>query len=370
MGTNSVTTDKVSAQRHVVVIGAGYAGMNAALRAGKTSRVTLIAPEDRFLNRVRQHEIAAGHQEHRPSFARLSRGRDVTHLQARVTELDLAARKVFTDTGTTIGYDTLVYALGSRTAYHGVEGAAEYAIPMERAAELRDRIAGAARPGTVAVVGGGATGIELAAELAEAHPGWRIRIVSAGEVGGWFSAKGRAAIARCFERLHVDVHEQARVVAVEAGALRTTAGPIEADLVAWAASFEVSGLAAEAGLAVDEAGRALVDSRLRSVSHPDVYVVGDAATVTVDGIGTLRMGCATASPMGKYVGKALQAVVDGKEVKPYSYGYAVQCLSLGRKSGLLQLIQKDDSMKEHAYTGRVGKLTKAGICWAIVATLR
>ena len=231
-------------------------------------------------------------------------------------------------------------------------------------------MANAARPGTVAVVGGGATGIELAAELAEAHPAWRIRIVAAAEVGGWFSARGRAVIARRFEQLHVSVHEQARVTAVEPGGLRTTAGPIEADLVAWAASFEVPGLAGEAGLAVDPAGRALVDSRLRSTSHQDVYVVGDAAAVTLDGIGTLRMGCATAQPMGIYVGKSLRAEVRGKTAKPYSFGYAVQCLSLGRKSGLLQLIHKDDSMRERAFTGRVGKFTKAVICWSIVATLR
>lgn len=372
--TDSVTTgagkSTPAERRHVVVIGAGYAGMNAALRAGKANRVTLIAPEDRFLNRVRQHEVAAGHSEHRPSFERLSRGRDVTRIQARVTELDLAGHKVFTDIGTAIKYDTLVYALGSRTAFCGVPGAADHAFPMERAVELRDRIAGAAQPGTVAVVGGGATGIELAAELAEAHPAWQIRIVTAGQVGGWLSARGRAVIARRFERLNITIQEQTQVTAVEPGGLQTSVGPVAADLVAWTASFEVPELAAEAGLAVDGAGRAVVDSQLRSVSHQDVYVVGDAAIATVEGVGRLRMACATAGPMGTYVGKALNAQTRGQDTGSFSYKYVIQCLSLGRKSGLVQLIRPDDSMRERAITGPMAKLTKAGICWLITATLR
>ena len=378
MSTDTIN-DQASTRRHIVVIGAGYAGLSAALRAGKSkaNRVTLIAPERRFGNRIRQHEVAAGRGIPGAELARLIRGREIAHVQARVTELDLAGRKVFTDSGKAIGFDTLVYAPGSRTSFHGVEGAAQLAFPMERAAELRDRIAGADRPGTVAVVGGGATGIELAAELAEAYPGWRVRIVAAGEVGGWFSDRGRAAIAKSFDRLHISVHEQAEVIAVEAEGLRTASGRIEADVVAWAASFEVPELAAKSGMAVDGSGRVLVDERLRSVSHPEVYVIGDAAAVTVDGIsGVLRMACATALPMGVYVGKALQAggkekgSKAAKEAKPYEYGFTVQCLSLGRNSGLLQFVRRDDSMKERAYTGRAGRLAKAAICRYVVSTVR
>ncbi|HEV2640639.1 MAG TPA: FAD-dependent oxidoreductase [Actinocrinis sp.] len=368
MSTNTTKDGQRSAQRRIVVIGAGYAGLGAVLNAAKGgggggTQVTLIAPEDRFANRIRQHEVAAGHQVDGASLAQLAARRGFRFVQARVTELDLAGRKVFTDAGAAIGYDILVYALGSRTAFHGVPGAAELAFPMERAADLRDRIAGAARPGTVAVVGGGATGIELAAELAEAYPAWRVRIVAAGQVGGWFSARGRAAVARVFDRLKVSVYEQARVTAVAADGLRTTAGPIAADVVAWAASFEVPQLAAQSGLAVDDSGRILVDDRLRSVSHPEVYAVGDAAAVTVAGVpGPLRMACATASPMGAYVGKAIRAQARGaEEHKPYEFGFAVQCLSLGRKNGLLQPVERDDRMKERVFTGRAGKYAKLGI---------
>ena len=349
----------------VVVIGAGYAGLAAAARAGRGRAVTLIAPERHFVNRVRLHEVAAGRSRHQPAIARVLRGRNVTHVRARVTELDLVGRKVFTDGGgDAVGYDTLVYALGSRTAWHDVPGAREHAYPMERAEELRERLR--RDGGTVAVVGGGATGIELAAEIAEAYPDRRVTIVAAREVGGWFSAAGKAIVHERLRRLGVVVRENSEVTAVDDAGLTTAAGRVDADVTVWAASFDVGPLAAKSGLAVNERGEVLVDEYLHSVSHPEVYAVGDAAAVTLPGIGQLRKGCATAEPMGRYVGDALA----GGGAQPYAYGFVLQCLSLGREAGLIQRVAKDDAMIERAYGGRVGRVVKAGIVRYIVRALR
>lgn len=353
-------------EKQIVVLGAGYAGLTAATGAGKRHPVTLIAPETRFLHRIRQHETAAGHPEHRPALAEVIRGRGVRHVPARATGLDLTARKVFLDTGEAVAYDTLVYALGSRTAWHAVPGAAEHAYPAERAAELGERLRTAERPGTVAVVGGGATGIELATEIAEAHPGWRVRIVAAGQVGGWFSPRGRSHVRGVMARLGIEVHEQHTVTEVDAEGLTTTGGRIPADVVVWAAAMEPHPLAAEAGLTVNPAGQAVVDGHLRSVSHPEVYVIGDAAAVTVPGTGTLRMGCATAQPMGGYLGKVLA----GRTDKPFAFRYGLQCLSLGRRDALVQLIHGDDSMRPSVLTGRTGRLIKAAIVNGVIWTLR
>ncbi|MFB6893965.1 NAD(P)/FAD-dependent oxidoreductase [Kitasatospora sp. NPDC056327] len=353
-------------EKQIVVLGAGYAGLTAAARAGKHAQVTLIAPESRFLQRIRQHETAAGHREHRPALADVLRGRRVRHIRARATGLDLDAREVHLDNGGTVAYDTLVHALGSRTAWHGVPGAAEHAHPAERADEIAARLRTAEHPGTLAVVGGGATGIELAAELAEAHPRWTVRIVAAGEVGGWFSAKGHDHVHRVLRGLGVRIHEHAAVTAVDAEGLTTGAGRIPADLVVWAAAMEPHPLAAEAGLAVNAAGRATVDDHLRSVSHPEVYVIGDAADVTVPGTGTLRMGCATALPQGQYLGKVLA----GRTDRPFRFRYAAQCLSLGRREGLLQFINGDDSMRPRVLTGRAGRLAKAAILGIVATSLR
>lgn len=355
-----------NAGRHVVVLGAGYAGLTAAVRAARTHRVTLVAPETRFLHRVRQHETAAGHREHRPTIARLLRGRAVQHVTARADALDPAAGKVLLDNGVALGYDTLVYALGSRTGWLDVPGAAEHAYGLERAAELAARLRTGPRAGTLAVVGGGATAVELAAELAEAHPAQRVRIVAAGQVGGWLSDRGRAHVLAVLDRLGVRVHEHTPVTGVGPDGLRTAVGPLPADTVVWAAAMEPQPLAADSGLAVTPTGRALVDPYLRSVSHPDIHVVGDAAEVTLPGTGTLRMACATAQPMGAYVGRLLT----GRTTEPFAFRYSAQCLSLGRREALLQLIHGDDSMRPRVVTGVAGRLAKALIVNGVVAGLR
>ncbi|WP_316521376.1 NAD(P)/FAD-dependent oxidoreductase [Kitasatospora brasiliensis] len=352
--------------QRIVVLGAGYAGLTAAKGAGRRHTVTLVAPEARILHRIRQHETAAGHGRDWPTIGDLTRGRRITHRRAKAVGIDPAARTVRLDDGTTLAYDTLVHALGSRTAWHGVPGAEQHAYSAERADELRRRLDAPGRPDTLAVVGGGATGIELATELAEAHPGLRVRIVASGLVGGVYSDQGRTHVRRVLDRLGVTVHEHATVTEVTPDGLRTTAGPIEAGLTVWAASLEPHPLAAEAGLAVDERGRALVDDHLRSVSHPDVHVIGDAAAVTVPGVGTLRMGCATALPQGQYLAKLL----DGRTTGPFAFRYLVQCVSLGRRDGLLQVVRPDDSMRPTVLTGTAGRLAKAAICAVVLKSLR
>jgi NADH dehydrogenase FAD-containing subunit len=363
-------TTQTTPTGRIVVIGAGYSGLAAASRAGRSAHVTLIAPEERVAHRIRQHEVAAGREVPRPRVADVLRGRQVTHVRARVTDLDPDGRKVFTDDGQVITYDTLVYALGSRTAWHGVPGAWEHAYAMERADCLRERLA-RTDSGRIAVVGGGPTGIELAAEIAEAHPGWSVWMVCSGEVGGWLSAKGRGIVLAALRRLGIELSEHAEVTEVDASGLTTVRGRIDADVVAWAGSFEVAPLAADSGLAVDETGQAVVDAYLRSVSHPEVYVIGDAAAVTLPGVGKLRKGCATAEPMGLYVGKVLRRAARGRGgAKPYAYGYTVQCLSLGRAAGMVQIVGKDDAMRERAYGGRVGRSVKALIAWGVIKALR
>ncbi|MFJ5882591.1 NAD(P)/FAD-dependent oxidoreductase [Kitasatospora cineracea] len=353
--------------KHIVVIGAGYAGLSAAAGIGRgPDRVTLVAPEQRFAHRVRQHEIAAGRTVARPEIARVLRGRRVAHRATRAVGIDLDAREVRTEDGGRLAYDTLVYALGSRTAWGGVPGAAEHAYSAERAEELRRRLTGAPAPGTVAVVGGGPTGIELATELAEAYPAWQVRLVAAGRVGGWLSERGRAHVRAVLGRLGVRVDEEHRVTAVTADGLSCPTGDVPADVVVWAASLEPHPLAAESGLAVNARGRALVDDHLRSLSHPDVYVIGDAAAVDLPGTGELRMACATAMPQGRYLAKLLT----GRTGKPFSFRYVTQCLSLGRGEALVQLIHGDDSMRPRVLTGPAGRLVKAGIVKGLPLSLR
>ncbi|OLZ72326.1 hypothetical protein AVW11_04300 [Streptomyces amritsarensis] len=337
-------------KQHVVVVGAGYAGVTAALRVSRRHRVTLVDPKECFTERIRLHELAAGRVGAPVALRDLVAGREIDTVKATATSIDPDARTVLLDSGTTLTYDRLVYALGSSTDTTGVPGIGEHAYTLEQARELSDRLSRGS--GTVTVVGGGATGIELAAELAESAGPWQVRLVTGSEPGNGLSTAGRTHVRTALERLGVRLHSHTRVQAVHSSGLSTDRGELTGDVVVWAAAFAVPSLAAEAGLRVDERGRALVDTAMRSLSHPDVFVVGDAARVTVPGTGELRMACATAMPTGAHAAEAIDALAHGREPKPLRFRYLAQSLSLGRHDGVIQPVRTDDSAHRLVITGR------------------
>src|SRR5262249_6172419 len=148
----------------------------------------------------------------------------------------------------------------------------------QQAEDLRERL----RDGdhSVAVVGGGLTGIEAAAELAETLPDLKVRLLTSGALGAALSRKAQEYLRKTVARLGVDVVEHARAKEVRVDGLVLDDGTqLVADTVVWTAGFRVSQLAAEAGFAVDDNGRMVVDDMLRSVSHPEVVGVGDAAAM-------------------------------------------------------------------------------------------
>ncbi|SFB60152.1 NADH dehydrogenase, FAD-containing subunit [Amycolatopsis marina] len=352
---------------HVVVLGAGYAGLTTALRLGRGQRVTIVDTAADFTERIRLHEYVAGRPSVSIPLTEFTKGRDIATVRDTVTAIDPERRTVHTGGGREITYDILVYALGSRTDTR-TPGVAEHAFTVENASELRERVRAGA--GSVAVVGGGLTGIEMAAELAEAYPGRGVELVTADAPGDRLSVKGKEYLRAALERLGVTVRPGVRVSHVDEGMLRTDKGDITAEVIVWAASFAVSALAAEAGLDVDDRGRIRVDDTLRSLSHPDVYAVGDAAAVHVPGVGELRMSCASGMPVGAHAADAITARAAGREPAQLNFRYFIQCVSLGRRAGLIQAVRADDSPKEWVLRGRAGAFVKEQICRSTVSSLR
>jgi NADH:ubiquinone reductase (H+-translocating) len=345
----------------IVVVGGGYAGQLAAnLAARRTGgRVTLVNERDRFVERVRLHQVATGQPVPTSALADLLEGTGARLVVDRVTRIDPDARTVELAAGEPLRYDTLVYAAGSRADLAAVPGAGEHAIGLadpEQAARLPERLAAG---GTLTVVGGGLTGIEAATEIAEAHPRLKVRLVTDGVLGAGLSTRGRRHLARVCARLAIEVREGVRVAEVRPdGVVLADGAHLAADTVVWAAGFTVPPLAAEAGLAVDEHGRLLVDDTLRSVSHPEVYGVGDAAAVRRPDGQELRMACATGLPAGQWAIRVINARQAGRAARPLRFRYVNQCVSLGRRDGLIQFVRADDSPREVVLTGRVAALYK------------
>jgi NADH dehydrogenase FAD-containing subunit len=296
------------------------------------------------VERPRLHQVAAGQRVTGPDLGGLLAGTGAELLLGRATEIDLARRTVLVDAPgpVRVPYDTLVYALGSTIDLDAVPGVREHCHALsdpEAAVRLRDAARRLdARGGTVAVCGGGRTAIEAATELAEAYPRVRVRLVSRERLGGRLCPTARDHLRRACSRLGIEARV-GEVVRVRPRALALADGSAEPfDACLWAGGFAVPALAREAGLAVTAAGRVVVDGTLRSVSHPEVYAVGDAAA--------------------------------GAPRAPFTFRPLHQCISLGRRDAIIQFVHAgDERPRRQVLTGRAAvwykELVLAGGLWVI-----
>lgn len=361
-------------QHKVLILGGGYAGMLAAARVSRSDTdVTLIDARRTFFQRIRFHEMLAGGTPKTLDYAPLLARRGVRFVQARAESLEPGRRRVVAWDGggarAQLGYDTLIFALGSTTA-PGVPGAAEHAVRLddpaairEAAARIRTLAMSAGGGGRILVAGGGLTGIETATELAERYPGLRVTLATRGRVGEDYSEAGSAHLRGRLTGSGVSILDNAGIVGLEPGrALVADGSAVPFDLCIWTGGFEAPALAREAGLAVDRSGRILVDPALRSTSHPDVFGAGDAAVATFAKGQTLRMGCVSAMPLGAHAGENVRRLIRGEEPKPFDFGFQIRCISLGRKDGLVQFVEPDDTPRPKVWTRRPAVLTKELIC--------
>ncbi|TDV57154.1 NAD(P)/FAD-dependent oxidoreductase [Actinophytocola oryzae] len=357
----------------IVVLGAGYSGQLAARLAARQrdTEVTLVNERDRFVERVRLHQLVSGQDLRDRPLADLVKGTGIRLVIDRVTAVDAAEGSVALAGGETLPYDTLVYALGSRMDLASVPGAAEHAFTVatvEEAARLRARLASGE---VVTVVGGGLTGIETVTELAERQPDLKMRLLTADGLGDRLSAKGRRHLRRTFDRLGIHVREHARVAEVRSdGVVLSDGEHVASDVVVWTTGFVVPTLAKDAGLAVDDHGRLAVDATTRSVSHRNVYGIGDAAAMRMPGGQELRMACATGLPVAQQSVRAIMAHRDGRPAKDFGFRYVNQCISLGRRDGLIQFVNRFDEPVERVLTGRLAALYKEAIVLGAFQTQR
>ncbi|MBB2741172.1 UNVERIFIED_ORG: NADH dehydrogenase FAD-containing subunit [Microbispora rosea subsp. rosea] len=370
-------------QHRIIVLGGGYTGAIAAGRLAKRLRrddvaITLVNAEPDFVERVRMHQLATGQDlKHRP-FSEMFAGTGVELRLAKVTGVDVDRKTVtITDangagvtapgSGTEeLAYDTLVYALGSGWNAQDVPGAAEHAYEIAGrpgALRLRERLARLDAGQTVVVVGGGLTGVEAATEIAEARPDLDVALAAGGDLGDWLSPKGREHLRKVFGRLKITVHEHTIVTGVEADRVLTADGTaVPAAVTVWATGFAVHPIAKATSLEVTGTGQIVVDGTMRSVSHPDVYAIGDAAMAMGPGNKPLRMSCASGTPAAWQAAGAIAARLTGGKLPNAPIRYFNQCISLGRKEGLIQYVTADDRAVRAVLTGRLAAVYKELIC--------
>ncbi len=359
----------------VAVIGGGYAGLFAARRAaqllkGHDARVVLVDPDADWHERTRWHQLAAGETVQPHSRAALFRGTDVDVVTATVADIDLDNRRLELDGSPgAVSFGQLVCTTGSESVPRSVDGVSEHAFTLDSAASSR-AIAAAidSRPDArVVVVGGGLTGIQLAAQIADNHHRVTVTLVSSGRVGSEFPEATRPQVVSALEGLGVTVLQDAPVTAVDATGTEGPHGHLDAEIVVWTAGFAPSSLAGRAGVDATENGQVIVDDVLRSSSHPFVFAAGDAATLPRAGS---PYGAYAATGTGATAGKNAALSVLGRDLDRLDLGYAFLSASIGRRHGVVQFLHADGTPRDRVLAGRTAHWIKEQIERYVVGTLK
>ena len=347
-------------RQRILIIGAGFAGMYAALSAARLRdaegvspdvlEIALLAPEPRLVIRPRLYE--PNPEGLTAPLGAVLEAIDVAYLQGSAEAVDTAARivEVIGPDGarSMVTYDRLVLATGSRLFRPDIPGLAEHGFSVDQLDDavaldrhlhgLADRPASAARD-TVVVVGGGFTGIEAATELparlrAILGDGARVRIVIVDRNGAIAPDMGpgpRPIIEEALRNLGVETRLGVGVAALDGTGVTLADGEfIESATVVWAAGMRAAPLTAQIPAERDRLGRLPVDRELRVPGVPGVFATGDAAKAACDDIGNhALMSCQHATRMGAFAGHNAAAELLGLPMARYHQEAYVTCLDLG-----------------------------------------
>jgi NADH:ubiquinone reductase (H+-translocating) len=360
--------------QRIVIAGAGYAGLHVALRLATKLRdnpgveLTLVDRHDYHQALTELPRVAAGTRAAdavRIPLQRVLRER-VRFLETEVIGFDLTDRALQTKDGP-VAYTRLVLALGSRPNDFAIPGLAERTISLYSVADaervwaaVNDTIGAAARAtdperqrrlATVVVGGGGATGVELAGELAEMLPEVarghglapdrpRVVLVEAGPT--ILAGSSPALVERALgilQRLGVTVRTDAAIVEATTDGLRLRDGQlVQGGVFVWAGGVKAPDLVAASGLPTGHNGRVKVDQHLRVLDHPEVYAAGDVASVVDPRTGHVLPPLAqVALEEAETVAVNLDAELDGGPLEAFRFHDKGFIVSVGPRRGVAQV---------------------------------
>jgi NADH dehydrogenase len=356
---------------HVVIIGGGFAGINAAKAlAGKKVRVTVVDRKNHHTFQPLLYQVALAvlspAEIASPIRNVLRRARNTQVILGEVTGFDLQRRIVRVDE-IELGYDFLVVAAGATHAYFGhpewqkiapglktIEDATEIRRRVLLAFELAEReaIAQGRHPTlSFVVIGAGPTGVELAGAISDISRRYmehdfraidprqaRIILLEGGpRVLPAYPEDLSASAEKQLRDLGVEVRTNAMVTNLEAGCVTIGVEKIPATVILWGAGVSASPLGRMLGAATDRAGRVMVAPDLTVPQHPEVFVVGDLAASKMKN-GALVPGVAPAAiQMGKFAARQIRRTLENKPREEFHYLDKGTLATIGRSKAVADL---------------------------------
>jgi NADH dehydrogenase len=353
---------------HVVIVGGGFGGLYAA-RAFKRQpvNVTLIDRRNHHVFQPLLYQVAMAALSPgdiaSPIRWILRRQKNVEVLLADATSVDLAAKRLLLSDGA-VPFEFLIVATGATHAYFGhdewrptapglktLEDALEIRRRVLLAFERAEREQDAERRGallTFVVIGGGPTGVEMAGALAEMSrqslardfrhfdpSSARIILLEGGpSILAAFPEPLRDAAHRDLEALGVDVRTDSIVTHVEPAKVSVGSNAIRAETVIWAAGVSASRLGETLGAPLDRAGRVRVNQDLTIPGWPNVFVIGDLASLDGPDGRPLPGVAQVAIQMGQHAARNILRAIDNQPLRPFEYRNLGNMATIGRASAI------------------------------------
>ena len=358
-------------KKRVIIVGAGFGGLNAAKILGRSSKVDLWVVDKRnhhlfqpLLYQVAMAglspaEIAA------PIRQLLANQTNTRVIQGEVEAVDRTQALVSGDFGT-LSYDYLILACGASHSYFGKEHWEEFAPGLknlEQATEIRRRVLTAFERAeresdpakrkaflTFVIIGGGPTGVELAGAIGEMSRFTlardfrnidpkltRVILVEGGKgILPSFSNSLTSRATRDLENLGVQVWTSSMVTQVDSEGVSIGDERIEAKTVLWAAGVRAATINDGLGVSLDRTGRAQVNPDMTIPGNPEIFVIGDQARFTTDQGQTLPGIAPVAVQQGRFVAKTILAEIAGKQRADFRYVDKGQMATIGRSKAIVQ----------------------------------
>jgi demethylphylloquinone reductase len=350
------------AEPSIVIVGGGFGGLFTALGLGHDANVTLISDEDHFLFTPMLYEYFSGEVEQwhiAPKYSELL-DENIKVIQSVVTDIDLAQKRVTIEAQDhPLDYDILVLGVGGITNYAGVEGAEHFSIPFRKirhADRLRQRMVEALdhvppnlppqdtrRALTFAVVGAGASGVELATKMADltrdaferraltGEP--RVLVIEMGDkVVPGMGESIREFVEEALSESRVEVHTLTRVVRIRPNAVTVEHNgehsEFETAAVVWTGGVRVNPLIDKLSIEKTDRGLILVEPTLQVRSHSEIFALGDIAfykdtTPTLAGTGQLALQEADLAASN------IRALISGDKLRSKHFEELGEAVSLG-----------------------------------------
>jgi NADH dehydrogenase len=341
----------------ICILGGGFGGLYTALSLSRCSGVksgnwqmTLVEQNDRFLFTPLLYELLTGELqpwEIAPSYQKLLRHTAIAFYQQRIQEIDLNSRQVSLASGESLSYDYLVLAVGSQNRWADIPGLATYALTFRTLADVEclqarlSALEASTRAGlSLAVIGGGPNGVELACKLADRlRKRGKVHLIECGgEILKGFSGGVRRAAYRAIAARGIQLALNTSVRAIDADCMALQQGDrdiqLPVDLVIWAAGTQSREWIDRLGCQQNCQGKLLTRSTLQLVDYPEVWALGDVAEI--DGGNQFVPATAQAAyQQARIAAKNIRAAIAGKRLHRFRYFHLGDMLTLGRGAAVV-----------------------------------